>query len=659
MKKLLNQFCLLLLTCILISCGSISGYQNNSFTSSLATVANTQTKTTDNAAMAKTAVSTFTTSLGYTNVSQIPLEQLKVGIDSFKSYGFNTTASILQQELDRRNGTTTTQSTSLTQTQTTDNAEMAKTAISTFTTQLGFNDVSEIPSDQLSIGIDTFKSYGFNTTADILQEELTQRNGPANAAIASIKTEKKSDEESKGWTYSEDASSKSNSDSSDSNSSSDSSTSLAAMTQYANNREATLALITEQESKSSGSSTNYAAQNQIIESAGTSKIKNAEANSDNSNVINYKRSSVYTLMLDNKGREHADVIRNTFGNYETPSKFNDHNIGPYLIDINYKAKDHSKNISGFLNENDIAKKIISKWFNRDENGAFDMSLVAERGYYNATDLDVQIAQSNERGTNILADAGEELIGNTFIIVNDYKFTDKAEVAKKAGGFLKALSNVARVAGYSDVANVADIANVGTQVAGKGFVIKTTSYLYRLVWDEKTAAQFYNEHWTDKDNFDPSKVEAFNNANNYKLKYVGSQSAWADVQSSIFSSKSDVQLVERSSIKATDKAIAKLERKYEIFRTKSPLLSGDPITAKIGLKEGLKKGDKFEVLEQVLDKKGRTVYKRVGIIKVVKNKIWDNRYMEHLDGENPSPYEYTVFSGKKNKFQAGMLIRQIN
>ncbi|MFD1064036.1 hypothetical protein ACFQ1Q_12335 [Winogradskyella litorisediminis] len=658
MKKLFNQFCLILLPCLLISCGSLAGYQNNqsTFVNSMAKVGPTQTQTTDNAEMAKTAINTFTTSLGYTNVTEIPTTQIEVGRDTFKSYGFNNTASILQQELDRRNGvgSTNPQSAAVVAANTKDNEEMAANAITSFTSQLGHSNVSELSDEELSVGIKTFKSYGFNNTAGILQKEMDQRKGTENSTEIEAKSDvATTDDSEQTWSYSK------TSETDDTENEKDTSSALADLSQYANKREATLAVLSEQEAKSTGSSTNYAAQNQIIASAGNSKIKNAEANADESNVINYKRSSVYTLMLDNKGRQHADVIRNTFGNYETPSKFNDHNIGPYLIDINYKAKDHSKNISSFLSQNDIAKKIISKWFNRDENGAFDMSLVAERGYYNATDLDVQLAQNNERGVNILADAGEELIGNTFIIVNDYKFTDKKEVAKKAGGFLKALSNVARVAGYSDVANVADVANVGTQVAGKGYVIKTTSYLYKLVWDEKTAATFYNEHWTDKENFDPSKAEAFNNATNYKLKYVGSQSAWADVQSSIFSSKSDVQLVERSSIKATDKALAKLERKYEIFRTKSPLLSGDPITAKIGLKEGLKKGDKFEVLEQVLDKNGKTTYKRVGIIKVDKSQIWDNRYMEHLEGENPNKYEYTLFSGKKNKYQAGMLIRQIN
>jgi len=82
-------------------------------------------------------------------------------------------------------------------------------------------------------------------------------------------------------------------------------------------------------------------------------------------------------------------------------------------------------------------------------------------------------------------------------------------------------------------------------------------------------------------------------------------------------------------------------------------------AKIGLKEGLEKGDKFEVLEQIMDKNGRTRYKRKGVIKVDKKQIWDNRFMAAEEAENmQSLLDYTLFKGGKGYYK-GMLIRQIN
>ena len=140
-------------------------------------------------------------------------------------------------------------------------------------------------------------------------------------------------------------------------------------------------------------------------------------------------------------------------------------------------------------------------------------------------------------------------------------------------------------------------------------------------------------------------------------------------------RTDDELVATATNKATDAVIAKLQRDYEVFKTKIPLFSGDPLTAKIGLKEGLEAGDKFEVLEQVLDEKtGRTKYERKGKIKVIGDQIWDNRYNlgeEDLaeadapevpaDGKTPAvaapKVDKTFFKGGK-KFYSGMLIRQI-
>ncbi|NOR28337.1 MAG: hypothetical protein GQ540_07400 [Lutibacter sp.] len=389
---------------------------------------------------------------------------------------------------------------------------------------------------------------------------------------------------------------------------------------------------------------------------GKNKISKSEINKSEGK-INYRRSSLYTLMINDNSREHANVIKDAFGNFPLAEKFNDHNIGPYLITTELGIKDQTNNINNFLNTNNIAKQMVAKWFNRSESGSFNVDLIADRGSYNASDVDVKIAKNSERGLAMLSDAGEELIGNSFVIINDYKFTNKEEVAKKAGGLLRGISKIASLAGYSDVANVANYASVGVAVVGKGYVIKTTAYLYRLVWNEEIAATFYNDYWIDDTSLDLAKKEAFEKSDIFRLELVGTESAWADVQSTVFTKKSDQDIIRVSTVKATDKAIAKLQRKFEAFRTKSPLLSGDPISAKIGLKEDIEKGDKYEVLEQVINKKGKTEYKRVGVIKVEKKKIWDNRYM--AQEENKSEIEYTTFSGAKNKYFAGMLIRQIN
>lgn len=371
----------------------------------------------------------------------------------------------------------------------------------------------------------------------------------------------------------------------------------------------------------------------------------------------YKRSSLHTIMLRNPNAEQATVIEKTFLNRPLPEKFNTHHISTDFISVARKARKQDRVISEYLNKNRIAKELVAKWFNRNEKGEFNMNLIAERGHYNASVFDLNIARKSERGLAMLADAGEQLIANTFVIVNDYKYTNKEEVAKKAGFLTSLVSIAATAAGAGDVAMIADAATITTGVVGKGYVVKVTSYLYRLKWNEKIANTFYEEFWVDANNFEPQKKSSFDTSDLFELELMGYETDFSGVQSSTFTSKSDAELIERATVKATDQTIAKLQRKFEIFRTKTPLISTEPLAAKIGMKEGLEKGDKFEVLEQYLDDDGTIAFNRIGVIKVDKKHIWDNRYRAYE--ENKSSFEYTSFSGGKNKFYQGMLIRQIN
>lgn len=377
-----------------------------------------------------------------------------------------------------------------------------------------------------------------------------------------------------------------------------------------------------------------------------------------SDIKKYKRSSLHSIMLRNPGAEQAEVIEQTFLNRPLPDKFNEHHTGPNFISVARKARKQEKTITTFLNEKQVARDLVAKWFNRNEKGEFNMELVAERGFYNASVFDVNIAKKSERGMAMLSDAGEKLIANTFVIVNDYKYTNKEEVAKKAGWVSSLVSAAATYAGAGDVALIADAVTVTSGVAGKGYVVKATAYLYRLVWNNKIANRFYNELWVDANNFDQNKKDAFDSTNLFELELIGYETDWSAVQSSAFTNKSDAQLIERATIKATDQTIARLQRKFEIFRTITPLISTYPLAAKIGLKEGLEKGDKFEVLEQFLRKDGTTGIKSVGVIKVDKNHIWDNRHAASEE-ETDGGLEYTQFTGSKDKYYQGMLIRQIN
>jgi hypothetical protein len=399
--------------------------------------------------------------------------------------------------------------------------------------------------------------------------------------------------------------------------------------------------------------------NSTVESSG-SRERISRMDAANAGKLKYRRSSLYTLMLDDNMREHNQVIKNAFGNTELSEKFNDHNIGPYLIPAHGQTgeKDQSIIIEDYLNRNKVAKNLVAKWFNRDAKGHFDMDLVASRGQYNASELDIKLAKNSLRGKALLSDMGKELINNTFVVVYDYKYTNKEESAAKRRGLLSIASSVASyIPGASDVANVATVATLGSEVIGKGYYVRTTSYLYRLVWNDDIAQMFFEKMWVDKDNYDNYKKSLFENTSLFRLEYVGSEVSRNNLQSTIFTSNNNEQLIEIATIDAVDKNIGKLQRTYEQFRVKTPLLSTEPLAAQIGLKEGLEKNDVFEVLEQNLAEDGTTYYKRVGTIKVDKNNIWDNTYSAKQSGVYTG-MPYTIFKGNAKKFAPGMLIRQI-
>ena len=382
-------------------------------------------------------------------------------------------------------------------------------------------------------------------------------------------------------------------------------------------------------------------------------------NSETGNDLKYRRSSLYTLIINDPSREYAETIKSSFINSPFPDKFNNHNLDIREINGYANSKDQKSVIDNFLNTNDIAKNLVAKWFNRSENGTFNMDLVAERGQYNATEMDVNNAKNTVRGLSLLSDAGEELIKNTFVVVTDFKYTNKEDVAEKTKKAVNISAAFLRfIPGASTGVSIAQTAtNTTLTIAGKGYFVKATSYLYRLHWDEAVANKFYNDYWIDENSFDMDKKNAFDNSSIFTLDYIGSEVAKEQTQSSVFTNKTEEQLIERATVKSVDQVIARLQRNHDEFKTKTPLYSVEPIGAKIGLKEGLEGGDKYEVLEQTIDKNGKTYYKRVSVINVDKKNIWDNRYMASEENNN-GDIKLTTFTGKSKGLYIGMLIRQI-
>ena len=378
----------------------------------------------------------------------------------------------------------------------------------------------------------------------------------------------------------------------------------------------------------------------------------------------YRRSSLYSMLISHPSQTFHKEITDVFFTIPVPDKFDDHSLSVKVVSSDTKRQEDVRTINTFIEKNNIARRMVGKWFDRDpELGYFDMGLIAERGYYDASYFDISMAKMSARGTAQLADAGEELIKNSFLIVNDIKYADKAKRSKLIGTLVSVAGAAAAIG--TGMSEISDLANLTSGVLDqiKGFRVTVTSYLYRLDWNDEIASTLYQDYYVDQSNFDIKKKESFDNDKSlFKLTYVGKQSV-ASGKTSLegINTETPEQMIRKVCTRAIDESIVELQRAHEEFRVKTPIYSsvGKAVHAKIGMKEGVTSNSKFEVLEQSIDNNGKTQYKRVGVIKPVSGKIWDNRFMaieEKAMNAGLEGTEFTKVSG--DEFVVGMLIREI-
>lgn len=372
----------------------------------------------------------------------------------------------------------------------------------------------------------------------------------------------------------------------------------------------------------------------------------AEEQAGNGAIARYRRSSLYTVLMKHSAFKYGEAIDSAFMAMPTPDKFNCHDLAIRSFESSavkqkkkgkYKQEVNARDIDAFIRDQDVARGLVAKWFNRcPETGTFDMRLIQERGNYDASQADINLADQSARGRAMLADAGEELIGKTFLLVNDITFVDKGEKSAKAGGWLRALGAVAgAVTGDSSISSIGDsAAKLVNEI--DGFSVNITSYLYRLDWNDEVAGTFYVLYWNDPSAPDPARRMAFDTTNLFRLTYVGQTStSAANLSSKSLSAKSKESQMLKVCTRAIDKSIVQLQRDFDEFKVNVPLyrINDDgTVDVQIGLKEGLNARSQFDVLMPAETEDGRMVYEKVGRIQPIAGRIWDNRFGADEDAE---------------------------
>lgn len=388
------------------------------------------------------------------------------------------------------------------------------------------------------------------------------------------------------------------------------------------------------------------------------------------------------------GMSKAKIAQKSFLEVEIPTQFNDHNLSVRVLDFdNYSVTDEevktanesqgTKKKKGFgkfakglgsaalgsnsaiiqtdtvenklaavllkfFEEQKTAPMLVGKWYNYTDSSKYNMELIFERGMQDASEQAKAEALASERGLAAVRDAGVELIGNTFVIGVNLRYRSNKAVIAEAQKMADAVGGqfggigalVSKVAGAS-----------ASAIAGEGFSVQAVTYLYQLEWNEDILRTFEGKYW-DK------PIEELVASGMCKLKFIGKDRSRASVSQSIFSKKSESELVKRAVARAIDEAICKLQRTHEVFRTKAPVTrideSGKFLYAQIGMKEGLEEKDEYTILEAVEDENGKTTYNEVGTAVVEKGSIWDNRYGA---ADELAEVEAEAAEGKKVEFDS--------
>ena len=399
---------------------------------------------------------------------------------------------------------------------------------------------------------------------------------------------------------------------------------------------------------------------------------------DADELSTYHRSSLIVMPFVHMQDSFATEVANAALTMPFPDRYdqlqyfdNRENLLVKLDDhCNYKqAKDTSyyHTYTNALNSTQMAKSIVAAWFNYSPDYGFNTEYIAQKGHYDASVLAKEMAAGTIQGQVNLADASDELIGKTFVLVNDMAYIDhaaRAEVvnivtegikegskavsegaqavanATQGGGFLSSLVNI----GANLVAAGAELTGLGADLVQttnellniEGFAVLECTYLYQLDWSPEVQNKFYSDYYTET--ADSARIAAFwADTTTFRMKYVGMLPTTTNNATAFHAGKyahlSQEEQITITCSRTLDDAINNLQTKFADFRVYTPITAiatnakgkTTGIIAPIGMKEGVSSKKQYNIMQCTLNKDGRTVYTLVDANVKADGKIWDNRY----------------------------------
>lgn len=329
---------------------------------------------------------------------------------------------------------------------------------------------------------------------------------------------------------------------------------------------------------------------------------------------NYDRNSVSYIIVD-RGDSFTSNI-NAFHNEMRISEKFDVNLIPtrkYRTSVSRPNVLAQEEVDAFIRTNRLGNEIISYIYNRKSDGSFDDSILTERGLYNATDQDMMNAAA-AKVSELSLEWGETLMNSAYVIVLDFYNLKKTT---------------------SDNGSVT-------------YNAYAYAYAYKLEAGREVLDEFYMTAWADATSTDEEKANAraaFENLDFY-LAPVATVTASG-------SSSGDYASYHEAINNAYTNIVYELENEISAWQTASSIISTRPLAAKIGTKEGVKNGSRFQSYSYKEDKEGNLISVKHGMVRATV--VADNTGV--ATGETEPSLFYQI-SGVQN-IQEGWILKQKN
>ncbi len=370
----------------------------------------------------------------------------------------------------------------------------------------------------------------------------------------------------------------------------------------------------------------------------------AQTSSATSEATEYNRNSLTIMLVE--GGKYGSELKEAISHVVVPEKFDDNMLDNRLL----HPSDNSDILRQQLEISHTPNQIFAKWFSRADDGKFNMSVIHERGLYNATDADVVAASASKRGLAKLQDAGEKLISHSYVMV-------------LAFGKIKTMEEIYD---EQDAARRKSAKATGKEFkpvprTRNGYKGEVAGFLFRLSDVPQTMDNFYSNMWIFDDD-SPATIAAKRqifDTTMFKLSFVTSVVATCEgTQLNVGTQMSKAQLFDVMMNNSVSNLVTGFESKVDEWKVRTALYSTFPLRAKIGTKENLTVEDRYFVYEFRMNKKNEVYADRRGVVRA--KKVVNNSHVAEGNGkENIRNTTSKFYQVAGHKLEPGMFLEQDN